>query len=37
VARGESVDFTVIVPVLGLSRTDRAGVEAFQNYLRSLN
>lgn len=36
-ARGEEVEQTVIVPVLGLSRTDRAGVEEFQDYLRSLN
>ncbi|QBK31979.1 substrate-binding domain-containing protein [Roseitalea porphyridii] len=36
-ARGEEVEQTVIVPVLGLSRTDQAGVEEFQDYLRSLN
>jgi len=36
-ARGEEVEETVIVPVLGLSRTDRAAVEDFQEYLRSLN
>lgn len=35
--RGEAVDPIVIVPVLGLSRTDRAAVEEFQEYLRSLN
>jgi ABC-type sugar transport system substrate-binding protein len=36
-AKGEAVESTVIVPVLGLSRTDRPGVEAFQEYLQSLN
>ncbi len=36
-AKGESVDKTVIVPVLGLSRTDKPAVEEFQAYLKSLN
>ncbi|WP_306118946.1 MULTISPECIES: substrate-binding domain-containing protein [unclassified Roseitalea] len=36
-ARGEEVEKTVIVPVLGLSRTDEAGVRDFQEYLKSLN
>ncbi len=35
-AKGETVDKTVIVPVLGLSRTDKPAVEEFQAYLRSL-
>lgn len=32
----EAVEAAVIVPVLGLSRTDRAAVEEFQEYLGSL-
>lgn len=36
-ARGEEVDETVIVPVLGLTRTDPDAVAEFQEYLRSLN
>lgn len=35
-SKGETVDKTVIVPVLGLSRTDKPAVEEFQAYLRSL-
>lgn len=35
-SKGEAVDKTVIVPVLGLSRTDKPAVEEFQAYLRSL-
>lgn len=35
-AKGETVDKTVIVPVLGLTRTDKPAVEEFQAYLRSL-
>lgn len=35
-SKGEAVDKTVIVPVLGLSRTDKPAVEEFQEYLRSL-
>lgn len=34
---GEETEEAVIVPVLGLSRTDRAAVEDFQEYLQSLN
>lgn len=33
----EMVEEAVIVPVLGLSRTDRQAVEEFQTYLQSLN
>lgn len=36
-AKGETVEQTVIVPVLGLSRTDKPAVEEFQAYLQSLN
>lgn len=34
---GEETEEAVIVPVLGLSRTDRPAVEEFQAYLQSLN
>jgi ABC-type sugar transport system substrate-binding protein len=34
---GEATEEAVIVPVLGLSRTDRPAVEEFQEYLQSLN
>lgn len=34
---GEDTEEAVIVPVLGLSRTDRPAVEEFQEYLQSLN
>ncbi|MEV8467293.1 substrate-binding domain-containing protein [Fluviibacterium sp. DFM31] len=36
-AKGEEVEQTVIVPVLGLSRTDEAGANEFLDYLKSLN
>lgn len=35
-AKGEAVEKTVIVPVLGLSRTDQPAAEAFLKYLKSL-
>lgn len=35
-AKGDTVEKTVIVPVLGLTRTDKPAVEEFQAYLRSL-
>ena len=35
--KGESVEKKVIVPVLGLSRTDPKGAEEFLSYLKSLN
>lgn len=35
-AKGDTVEKTVIVPVLGLTRTDKPAVEEFQTYLRSL-
>lgn len=35
-AKGETVDKTVIVPVLGISRTDTPAAEAFLEYLKSL-
>ncbi|MEM1285124.1 MAG: substrate-binding domain-containing protein [Pseudomonadota bacterium] len=34
---GETTEEAVIVPVLGLTRTDRPAVEEFQDYLQSLN
>ena len=35
--KGDAVEKTVIVPVLGLSRTDQPAVKSFLDYLKSLN